>query len=70
MLKRKIEDSLTLWKDSTGHKPLVIMGINSFVFYAPKHPFWRIFAKHFLTVNLHFLRQLFADCSCSITSKC
>ena len=27
MLKRKIEDSLTLWKDSTGHKPLVIMGI-------------------------------------------
>ena len=22
MLKRKIEDSLTLWKDSTGHKPL------------------------------------------------
>ena len=27
MLKRKIEDSLTLWKDSAGHKPLVIMGI-------------------------------------------
>ena len=27
MLKRKIEDSLALWKDSTGHKPLVIMGI-------------------------------------------
>ena len=27
MLKRKIEDSLTLWKDSTEHKPLVIMGI-------------------------------------------
>ncbi len=26
MLKRKIEDSLTLWKDSAGHKPLVIMG--------------------------------------------
>ena len=30
MLKRKIEDSLTLWKDSTGHKPLVIMGIQHF----------------------------------------
>ena len=27
MLKRKIEDSLIRWKDSTGHKPLVIMGI-------------------------------------------
>ena len=27
MLKRKIEDYLTLWKDSTEHKPLVIMGI-------------------------------------------
>ena len=23
MLERKIEDSLTLWKDSIGHKPLV-----------------------------------------------
>lgn len=27
MLKRKIEDSLTRWKDSIGHKLLVIMGI-------------------------------------------
>ena len=27
MLKRKIEDSLIQWKDSAGHKPLVIMGI-------------------------------------------
>lgn len=27
MLKRKIEDTLVLWKGSTGHKPLVIMGI-------------------------------------------
>ena len=26
--------------------------------------------KHFLTVGLHFLSQLFADCSCSISSKC
>ena len=27
MLKRKIEDTLTKWKNKTGHKPLVIMGI-------------------------------------------
>ena len=27
MLKRKIEDTLVQWKGSTGHKPLVIMGI-------------------------------------------
>ena len=27
MLKRKIQDSLIQWKDSAGHKPLVIMGI-------------------------------------------
>ena len=27
MLKRKIEDTLTQWKNKTGHKPLVIMGI-------------------------------------------
>ena len=27
MLKRKIEDTLTQWKNASGHKPLVIMGI-------------------------------------------
>jgi len=27
MLKRKIEDTLLQWKNTTGHKPLVIMGI-------------------------------------------
>ena len=27
MLKRKIEDTLNQWKNATGHKPLVIMGI-------------------------------------------
>ena len=27
MLKRKIEDALNQWKNTTGHKPLVIMGI-------------------------------------------
>ena len=28
MLKRKIEDTLNQWKNATGHKPLVIMGIS------------------------------------------
>ena len=27
MLKRKIEDMLVQWKNTSGHKPLVIMGI-------------------------------------------
>ena len=27
MLRRKIEDTLIQWKSTTGHKPLVIMGI-------------------------------------------
>jgi hypothetical protein len=27
MLKRKIEDTLLQWKNTSGHKPLVIMGI-------------------------------------------
>ena len=27
MLKRKIEETLLQWKNTTGHKPLVIMGI-------------------------------------------
>ena len=27
MLKRKIEDTLVQWKNASGHKPLVIMGI-------------------------------------------
>ena len=30
MLKRKIEDTLLQWKNTSGHKPLVIMGIRQY----------------------------------------
>ena len=55
MLKRKIEDTLLQWKNTTGHKPLVIMGIRQ----CGKTFIARHFAEtHYKTVvYINFIKQ-------------